>query len=49
MGPVKISIAGHYKTARSRVLNAALPVKQADNVSEFIVPELGEYDLVVLE
>jgi len=49
MGAINISIAGKYSAARSRWLNKILPVKVDNERTEFTIPSLGEYDVVVLE
>jgi hypothetical protein len=49
MGPIRISIIGKFKSAKAREGNTGLPVSYNNGRSEFTLPLLKEYEVIVLE
>lgn len=49
MGPIRISINGKFNSAKTRVINKELIVTQNNGRTEFVLPSLQEYEVIVLE
>jgi hypothetical protein len=49
MGPIRISIIGKFKAAKAREANLGLPISYTNGRSEFTLPLLKEYEVIVLE
>jgi hypothetical protein len=49
MGPIHIRLAGEFQAAKAVRAPAALPVSVKDRYTEFAVPRLTDYELVVIE
>ena len=49
MGPIRISVRGKFKTAKARDINAALKLLYKNDHTEFTLPSLKEYEVIVLE
>jgi hypothetical protein len=49
MGAIHFSLKGKFKTAKARDLGKALPVAYKNGRTEFMLPMLREYDVIVLE
>ena len=49
MGPIEVTVAGHFERAHSRRLGLDLPLVVRTESVSFRVPRLEEYDVVVLE
>jgi hypothetical protein len=49
MTDIKVELAGQFKTAKAVRGGRDIPIKVENGKSEFIVPELSDYELVVVE
>ena len=49
MRELRLELAGEYTSARSAMLERALPLTRAGRYSAFSLPRLGAYDVVVVE
>ena len=49
MDAIHVRVAGHFTAARTVRLPHSLPVTFAGGYSEFTVPHLADYELVVLQ
>ena len=48
MSGIRVQVAGSFKTARVVSTGKDLPLARADDYTEFVVPSLGQYELVEL-
>ncbi len=49
MHGIELNVAGKFKSALAARLARPLPVKQNGRYTSFLLPELGPYEVVVLE
>lgn len=49
MSGIQVQVAGAFKAARTLRIPANLSVKPKDGYVEFTIPQLSDYELVVLE
>jgi len=49
MGPIRVRVAGAFRTAKTVRVTGQLPVRMNGPMTEFTIPRLSDYELVVLQ
>jgi hypothetical protein len=49
MGPIRFSVRGKFKNAKARDINTALKLLYENDHTEFTLPGVKEYEVIVLE
>jgi hypothetical protein len=49
MSGIRVRVAGAFKTARTLRAPGSLPVRLDNGYAEFTIPQLTDYELVILE
>jgi hypothetical protein len=49
MANIRIQLAGSFRKARAVVSNGSVPIARKREVSELVLPELAQYEIIVLE
>ena len=49
MGPIRVRVAGVFRNAKAVRADGDLPIRVNDRMSEFTIPRLADYELIVLQ